>query len=159
MKLKLICCFVLFACMNSKAQQFLYPVDSVFLSGVVYDGDSVNTLPGAHLLFNHQPYSVTDFDGRFLIRMSRTDTLTISYLGFKEFDYVFPEKTFLDEYFIRVPLRRDSIVLAEVEIYPWPTKGAFKQAFLEAKELEQDRRPIPMAGVRQYEGPVVEPKA
>jgi len=140
------------------AQNYLYPVDSIYLSGAVYDADSVNTLPSAHLLVNRKPIGVTNELGQFLIYISRTDTVTISYLGFQDFVYVFPEKTFRDEYFIRVPLRRDSILLKEVEIYPWPKKGAFKQAFLEAKNIPNGNKKVIIPGAMQYEGPVVEPE-
>jgi len=143
---------------SAQAQNYLYPVDSIYLSGAVYDADSVTTLPSAHILVNRKPIGVTNELGQFLIYISRTDTVSISYLGFKDFVYVFPEKTFRDEYFIRIPLRRDSILLKEVEIYPWPKKGAFKQAFLEAKNIPNGNKKVIIPGAMQYEGPVVEPE-
>jgi hypothetical protein len=140
------------------AQNYLYPVDSIYLSGAVYDADSVNTLPSAHILINRKPIGVTNELGQFLIYISRKDTLTISYLGFQEYQYVFPEKTFRDEYFMRIPLRRDSILLKEIEIYPWPKKGAFRQAFLEAKNIPNADKKVIIPGAMQYDGPVVEPE-
>jgi hypothetical protein len=143
---------------SASAQSYLYPVDSIYLSGTVFDADSVNTLPSAHISINRKPIGVSNLNGQFLIHIGRNDTLTVSYVGFKDFAYTFPEKTFRDEYFIRIPLRRDSILLKEVEIYPWPKKGAFRQAFLEAKNIPDKNQTILIPGAMQYDGPKVEPK-
>jgi hypothetical protein len=142
-----------------KAQQSLYPVDSIYLSGVVFDADSVSTLPYAHITINDKPITVTDAEGQFIIYMSRKDTFRISYVGFKNFEYTFPEKTYRDEFYIRVPLSRDSIVLKTVDIYPWPKKGAFRQAFLDAKTADKKDVPLVIPGAVQYDGPKKETKA
>ena len=142
-----------------KAQQSLYPVDSIYLSGVVFDADSVSTLPYAHITINDKPITVTDAEGQFIIYMSRKDTFRISYVGFKNFEYTFPEKTYRDEFYIRVPLSRDSIVLKTVDIYPWPKKGAFRQAFLDAKTADKKDVPLVILGAVQYDGPKKETKA
>lgn len=147
---------LLFLAEKAGAQQYLYPVDSIYLSGVVFDADSVNTLPGAHVSLNHKPVASTDNEGRFIIYMSRKDTLTISYLGFQEFVHVFPEKTYRDEFFMRIPLSRDSIVLQTVEVYPWPKKGAFRQAFLDAQNADKKDVPIIIIGASQNDGPKTE---
>lgn len=145
--------------MVSNAQQSLYPVDSIYLSGVVFDSDSVTTLPYAHITINDKPIAVTDAEGQFIIYMSRKDTFRISYVGFKNFEYTFPEKTYRDEFYIRVPLSRDSIVLKTVDIYPWPKKGAFRQAFLDAKTADRKDVPLVVPGAVQYDGPKKETKA
>jgi hypothetical protein len=158
MKRLLFISFLFLITYPANSQNYLYPVDSIYLSGAVYDADSINTLPSAHILINQKPIGVTNNLGQFLIYISRQDTVTIKYVGFKDYSYTFPEKTFRDEYFIRVPLRRDSILLKEVEIYPWPKKGAFRQAFLEAKNIPNADKKLIIPGALQYDGPVVEPE-
>ncbi len=141
-----------FLFIKTNAQQYLYPVDSIYLSGVVFDADSVNTLPGAHIMLNNKPVANTNIDGQFLIYMSRKDTLKVSYLGLKDFVFTFPEKTYRDEFFIRIPLSRDSILLQTVDVYPWPKKGAFRQAFLDAQNADKKDVPVVIIGAAQNDG-------
>jgi len=145
-------------CFSIGAQTSLYPTDSIYLSGVVFDADSVNTLPYAHVILNNRPVGTTNADGQFLIHISRKDTVQISYMGFKDFQYIFPEKTYRDEFFIRIPLSRDSILLQTIDIYPWPKRGAFRQAFLDAANADKKDQKIIIPGTTQYDGPKKEVK-
>lgn len=142
----------------SQAQNYLYPVDSIYLSGVVFDVDSVTTLPFAKISANQKLIGIADANGQFIVKINRKDTVHINYIGFKDFTYVFPEKTFRDEFFIRVALSRDYVALKAVEIYPWPKKGAFKQAFLDANVAAKKDVPLVIPGAVQYDGPRIEPE-
>lgn len=136
---------------TAKAQSYLYPVDSIYLSGMVYSADSLNIIEGAHVMVQNKIVAITNADGQFIVFMNVADTLQISYLGYLPFTYFFSEKLFEDEYFMRIPLRQDTIIISEVEIYPWPKKGAFRQAFLAAQSEKDENNKIIIIGAQQKE--------
>lgn len=142
-----------------RAQQYLYPVDSVYLSGMVFNADSSLAISGAHVFINQGIVAVTNESGQFLIYMSVADTLLVTYLGFKNFNYFFSEKLFENEFFMRIPLSNDTMKLLEVEIYPWPKKGAFKQAFLAAQATDKKVDKIIIPGAIQNDQPKSEKHA
>jgi hypothetical protein len=59
-------------------------------------------------------------------------------LGFKKETYIVPKQT--KENFITVvqKLETDTIMLKETNVYPWPSRDQFKQAFLSADFPDDD---------------------
>jgi len=127
--------------------------NSFILSGTVVDGLSNQPLVGGHLLTNRNIGTKTDELGEFTIIVYPKDTLKISYIGFKTIHYVVP---YLEngKYLIKFKLFTDSIALAEIQIFPWPTYDEFKQAFVTLNKQEEQ---IKMEGVKMYQERNIEP--
>jgi len=127
--------------------------NSFILSGTVVDGLSNQPLVGGHLLTNRNIGTKTDELGEFTIIVYPKDTLKISYIGFKTIHYVVP---YLEngKYLIKFKLFTDSIALAEIQIFPWPTYDEFKQAFVTLNKQEEQ---IKMEGVKMYQDRNIEP--
>ncbi len=109
--------------------QFVNP-DTIQLSGVVLDADSLTALPNVHIVSHRYKGTLTDVDGQFSFKINASDTLKFTYLGYKPYIYVVPDTLFLKHYIAGIVLRRDTIMLSEVIILPFMSREQFKQSFL-----------------------------
>lgn len=72
----------------------------------------------------------TDYDGFFSIVARTDETLVFSVLGFKDAYYHVPDTLISDRYTIFQILTKDTILLPQAVIYPWPDPDHFTQEFL-----------------------------
>ncbi|MEC8853934.1 MAG: carboxypeptidase-like regulatory domain-containing protein, partial [Bacteroidota bacterium] len=112
---------------------------SVQLTGILVSTDSLLTIPFANVLIkNTSKGTISDFYGYFSLVASKGDTIIFSCLGYKRTTYIVPQIT--NENFITVvqKLENDTIMLKETKVYPWPSRGQFKQAFLTTDIPDED---------------------
>jgi hypothetical protein len=83
----------------------------------------------------------TDFSGFFSIVVRTNETLVFSVLGFKDAFYEIPDTLTRDRYTIFQILSKDTILLPEAVIYPWPDPDYFVQEFL-AMDVHDDLEDI-----------------
>lgn len=104
----------------------------VQLSGVVISSDSLQEMPYA-AIYNRSVKRVTiaDMYGFFSLVVQPGDTLLFRYVGHKPSSYIVPDTLKDDRYSIIHMMELDSAAFNEVIIYPWPSKEAFAQAFIE----------------------------
>lgn len=104
----------------------------VQLSGVVISSDSLQEMPYA-AIYNRSVKrgSIADMYGFFSLVVQPGDTLLFRYVGHKPSSYIVPDTLKDDRYSIIHMMELDSAAFNEVIIYPWPSKEAFAQAFLE----------------------------
>ena len=109
------------------------------LSGVVVSEDSLREMPFASV-FNGSTKrgTIADVYGFFSLVVQRGDTLAFKYLGHKVGYYVVPDTLVDSRYSIIHMLQVDTIQLPEVNIYPWPSREAFAQAFIEMNPYDDD---------------------
>jgi CarboxypepD_reg-like domain len=111
----------------------------VQFSGVVVTGDSLKPIPFVSIIIkNSYRGTISDYNGFFSFVAQLNDTIEFSALGFKKSYYIIPDTLNTDRYSLIKMLTRDSILLQETVIYPWPTKDQFKQAFLNLKVPDDD---------------------
>lgn len=79
----------------------------------------------------------TDFSGFFSIVVRSGETLVFSVLGYKDAFYTIPDTLSRDRYTIFQILTRDTILLPEAVIYPWPDPDYFIREFL-AMDVHDD---------------------
>jgi hypothetical protein len=123
------------------------------LVGTIVNGENNEMLSGAHLISTSAYATKTDENGNFNILLKENDTLKISFVGFKPYYYVAPKQD-AGKYLIKFKLYTDSIILKEVEIFPWPSYSEFKKAFAELKSTEPE---IKMEGVKLYQDRNIQP--
>lgn len=123
---------LLLAALLSKAQN---PNEPLQLSGLIVTEDSVpQYVPYAHVLIrNRSRGTMSSSDGFFSLATMPGDTIEIQAIGFKKEKLPIPADIENDSYLARVVLRRDTTMLKEVTLYPWPTPERFEEAFLEAR--------------------------
>jgi hypothetical protein len=104
----------------------------VQLSGVVVSSDSLNEMPYVQV-YNKSVNrgTIGDIYGFFSLVVQSGDTLMFRYFGHKPSSYIVPDTLTQDRYSIIHMMDMDTFQLNEVIIYPWPSKEAFAQAFVE----------------------------
>jgi hypothetical protein len=122
---------------NNKASEGLLQ-----LSGVVVSGDSLSPVPFSSVLIkNSNRGTMADYYGFFSLVVRLGDTLEFSSVGYRQVEFVVPDTLGSKRYSMIQLLQKDTIVLAEQLIYPWPSKEQFKEAFLtlDAPRTDYDR--------------------
>lgn len=122
-------------------------------SGVVVTGDSLRPIPFVSIIIkNSYRGTISDYNGFFSFVAQLNDTIEFSALGYKKSNYVIPDTLITDRYSLIKMLSRDTVLLQETVIYPWPTKDQFKYAFLNLKvpdnDLERAKRNLALSEMR-----------
>jgi hypothetical protein len=104
----------------------------VQLSGVVISSDSLQEMPYA-AVYNKSVHrgTIADIYGFFSIVVQPGDTILFHYYAHKPSSYIVPDSLSQERYSIIHMMTVDTIQLSEVVIYPWPSREAFAQAFIE----------------------------
>ncbi|MDH5475281.1 MAG: carboxypeptidase-like regulatory domain-containing protein [Cyclobacteriaceae bacterium] len=132
---------------------------SVAISGVVMDADSVRAIPYVNILLKNSFFgTVSDNSGHFSFTASEGDTLQFSCIGYFDAYFIMPENLNGDSYSLIQLLRKETIMLEEVVIFPWPEYEQFKNAFLTTQPKRnlgdvayESKRKIKRISVEEYE--------
>lgn len=111
------------------------------LSGkvVVMERDSLKGMPFASVLVRKTNTGcVTDGHGFFTIVVSPGDVVEFISIGYKDAQYIIPDTLKATHYSIAQVMKRDTINLPDLTVYPWPTKDEFKAAFLKLNVPNDD---------------------
>ncbi len=107
------------------------------LSGVVVSADSLNEMPYATVFDKTvRRGTIADMYGFFSMVVQPGDTILFKYYGHKPSSFIVPDTLKEDRYSIIHMMEIDTLQLQEVVIYPWPSKEAFAQAFVEMNPYE-----------------------
>ncbi len=128
MKYPLIVISLLFS-FFAQAQEDIKPLQ---LSGIVMSEDSIpQAIPFAHVYKkNGLRGTMTDAEGFFSFAVLPGDTVVFSSIGFEKEYLQIPDTLQKTAYLARVEMARDTTLLEEVTLYPWPSRDRFKTAFL-----------------------------
>ncbi|MEK6476837.1 carboxypeptidase-like regulatory domain-containing protein [Catalinimonas sp. 4WD22] len=114
--------------------------DSIQISGVVINADSLQQIPNANILINNQPLGfATDTSGYFSIFAQPYDTITFTSIGYREGKFVVPEGLQGLNYSLVETLVPDTMMLDEVTIYPLPTADEFVESFQDLSLIYTDK--------------------
>lgn len=105
----------------------------------------------------------SDLDGFFSIVVRKGETVVFSSIGFEQVKYLIPDTLKANRYTVYQLMAKDTILLPETVVYPWPSREHYKIEFLamdvsselasNAKEnlsfetMEKARRALPADGV------------
>ena len=135
---RLICiCLFLSGCFIANGQ--IKYEGLVQFSGVVVTGDSLRPIPFVSIVVK-KTYrgTISDYNGFFSFVAQLNDTIEFSAIGYKKSYYVIPDTLNTDRYSLIKMLSRDTVLLQETVIYPWPTKDQFRNAFLNLRVPDDD---------------------
>lgn len=105
--------------------------DLVQFSGVVVTADSLRPLPFTHIIVkNTRRGTISDYFGFFSFVARKGDVIIFSSLGFKKAYYKIPGTLTGLRYSMIQVMQKDTVMLSETVIYPWPSPAQFKRAFL-----------------------------
>lgn len=124
--------FIIFGILNVQAQD--KPKNSLFLSGIVMDAQEQKELPFVNVRVKNTFYgTATDTSGYFSLFVNPGDTLLFSYVGYQDASFIMPYGLETDQYFLLQLLRKDTLLLEEVVVFPWPDYDDFIEAFLDTE--------------------------
>ena len=103
----------------------------VQFSGVVVTTDSLLPIPFTSIMIrNTFRGTISDYYGFFSFVARMGDTIEFSALGYKRMNFVIPDTLSDHRCSLIQMLAKDTFLLKEIVIFPWPTKEQFKEAFL-----------------------------
>ncbi len=130
MRLILALSLLLVLCGHVRAQQ---PKDRklVQFSGVVVTGDSLEPVPFTSILTRGSYRgTISDVYGYFSFVAQAGDTIEFAAVGFKRGQYAIPDSLHESKYSMIHVLMPDTVMLRPLEVYPWPSKEQFREAFM-----------------------------
>jgi hypothetical protein len=110
-------------------------------SGVLVSSDSLNMVSYATVIDKTtEKGTISDYYGYFSFVTRPGDTIIFDAFGFKASSYIVPDTLTDTRYSIIHVMNSDTLVLPEVDIYPWPSREEFARAFVEMDPYEDDLR-------------------
>ena len=120
--------FFIFFCLGVQGQS--QDKGNVFVTGVVCDRDSLQTLPEAIFRLGKEVRGV-DKQGRFSLNVHVGDTLRFSHIGYSPLEVIISDSLKGNDFLLGVFMVRDTVLLSEVLILPRFLTGDYKSnAFL-----------------------------
>jgi hypothetical protein len=111
----------------------------VQISGLVVTGDSLSPLPYATVFrVRDQRGTMTDMNGFFSMPSLEGDTLQFSSTGYISRQVVIPQGGEKNRLSIVQAMSRDTVLVSEAFIYPWPSRENFRQEFIALGLNEND---------------------
>ena len=105
-------------------------LEIIQLSGVVLRPDSTGGVLGVHVYVPKAGRGTTTNQfGYFSMPTLIGDSVVISAVGYQKHHYIVPEDQG-DAITIIIPLKEDTIILPEIEVFPYPTEELLKEAIL-----------------------------
>jgi len=141
-RISLILIGLLYFVQSSLAQEKNNSEHFIQLSGIVVDDDSLRGIPFVSVLVKGTKRgTITDFYGFFSVVAQPGDELQFFSINHKNAVYKLEDTLSLKHYYVIQRLLKDTILLADVDVYPWPSKEEFKKAFLnlDLSETDYDR--------------------
>lgn len=103
----------------------------VQFSGVVVTGDSLEAVPFTSILTKGSYRgTISDVYGYFSFVAETGDTIEFAAVGFKRGNYVIPDSLQENKYSMIHVLMPDTVMLKPLDVYPWPSKEQFREAFM-----------------------------
>lgn len=131
--------FIALLVLNVKAQNNPDEKKVVQLSGIILDADSLEPLPFVTVVVkNNKRGTITDYFGFFTIVARAGDSISFSYVGYKTETFGIPEDPDENSIYLIYKIKRDTVMLKEASILPWPTREQFKDAFLSLRVQDDD---------------------
>ncbi|WP_185152725.1 carboxypeptidase-like regulatory domain-containing protein [Fulvivirga aurantia] len=111
--------------------------DPIRLTGVVMDADNGKEVPFVSIQVSGTQYGTSsDNSGYFSIFINPGDTLNFTSIGYKDAAFVMPFKLGTKTYSLVQLLIKETRLLEEVVVFPWPTLENFERAFLDVDVQE-----------------------
>ncbi len=105
----------------------------VQLTGIVVN-DSMERLPFTAIYDKSTRRGViADYYGYFALVVHPGDTIQFSYIGYKQKTFIVPNPDKNNELSIVSLLESDTIQSSPVDVYPWPSRDEFADAFINLK--------------------------
>jgi hypothetical protein len=113
----------------------------VQLSGVLVSADSLDLVSYASIIDKTtRKGTMADYYGYFSFVTKPGDTILFNAFGFKPNSFIVPDTLTENRYSIIHIMIPDTLLLPEVEVYPWPSREDFARAFVEMEPYDDALR-------------------
>ncbi|MEX1191752.1 MAG: hypothetical protein WEA99_07235 [Brumimicrobium sp.] len=113
----------------------------VQFSGVLVTSDSLDQVSYASVIDKTTGKgTMSDYYGYFSFVTRPGDTILFNAFGFKPNSYIVPDTLTEDRYSIIHLMVPDTMILPEVDVYPWPSREDFARAFVEMEPYDDALR-------------------
>jgi hypothetical protein len=137
MKRLLAVLIIVFSCSNSFAQT----PDLIQFSGVLVSSDSLDQVSFASVVDKTtEKGTMSDYYGYFSFVTRPGDTILFNAFGFKPSSYIVPDTLSENRYSIIHVMTPDTMLLPQVDVYPWPSREDFARAFVEMEPYDDALR-------------------
>lgn len=110
-------------------------------SGILVSADSLDQVSYARIIDRTtQKGTLSDYYGFFSFVTRPGDTVIFNAFGFKTSSYIIPDSLDDVRYSIIHVMVPDTMLLPEVDVYPWPSKEDFARAFVEMSPYDDALR-------------------
>lgn len=135
MKRCLIISLLVLVCgISASGQDTISPSQSVRVVGAIVDADDHVAIPYVNVSIAGTRYGTSaDASGYFSIFINPGDTLLFSSIGYQTAAFVMPFSLEGHEYSLLQLMRKETVLLEEVVVFPWPSLEDFEEAFLDTK--------------------------
>ncbi|MEO1051912.1 MAG: carboxypeptidase-like regulatory domain-containing protein [Bacteroidota bacterium] len=135
---------------QSKAQE-------IEIVGEIVSEEDNSAVPFVHVLnTNSRQGTVSNAEGRFWIKMSKTDTVLFSTIGFKKYAFTLKDEVTTDKLTVKIMLSQSTMELKPVEVFAYKSEEDLKRAILNLDVPEEEKDYVELDGF--YYGPKKEPK-
>jgi hypothetical protein len=101
------------------------------LTGAIVESDSLQSMPFVHITVkNTHIGTISDYYGFFSFVAEEGDTIEFSSLGYHRNQFILPGSMNSNSFSIIHVMLKDTIMLKEFTVFPWPTREQFKYAFM-----------------------------
>ncbi|MCB9188459.1 MAG: carboxypeptidase-like regulatory domain-containing protein [Flavobacteriales bacterium] len=124
---------------QTDSKDSIYYQGLIQFTGVVVSNDSVNPVPFAHIIdLSRHSGTTSDYFGYFSFVAHKGDTIRFTSVGYKASYFYIPDTLTANKYSLIHVMHADTILLDEANIYPWPSKEQFADAFVNTKIPNDD---------------------
>ena len=135
----------------SAQQQKEQPIQ---LSGIVVDKNFAIPVPFVNIAVKGTSRgAMTNANGFFSLIVWPQEEVVFSSVGYKTAALVAPDSAGKNKLFVTIKIKSDTVQLEEVQVYPWPSKEAFNEAFLELRTIDQKDLVMPTPGIKEVKNP------
>ena len=130
---KILYLFIAFILVLPLKGQDKKPEKSYLLTGVVMDLEERSAMPYVNVRIKNTGYygTATDIHGYFSLFVNPGDTLEFSYVGYEDATFIMPFELDEEQYTLLQLMHKDTLLLEEVVVFPWPEYHHFTDAFLD----------------------------
>lgn len=101
------------------------------ITGAIIEADSLQAMPFVHVTVKNKSVgTISNYDGLFSLVAQNGDTIQFSSVGFHLNQFIIPDSLNHNSYSIVHIMLKDTMLLNEFTIFPWPTREQFKYAFM-----------------------------
>ncbi|MEM6524639.1 MAG: carboxypeptidase-like regulatory domain-containing protein [Bacteroidota bacterium] len=153
MRVTLLIAFLLFSVLNGYAQE-----PRIELIGQILNAETKEPVPFVHVVNENQKLGTTsNTEGRFWMKMKKSDTLKLSAIGFNPLLFTLKEEVTTMKLYVTLELNSSTLELEPVKVFAYRNEEALKRAILNTEvSLEKDSQSIQLDGF--YYGPTKKPK-